>query len=314
AAEPCLDFARRRAGAALEAVALHGRAAADVAFGHRSGLRAVERGEDVLRLDVKAVDVVEVAVVGFRDDRQQPRLRVLLALDRPLDRRVADDADAVRVGDEDRPLEKPGLFDPGRAGHLAVAVHREPAGEHLILRRLAARQDGGDAGTNRPAPDLQRPVAGDERGDADLDAGNVGNRVERPRRAVKRDAEIARAGLALRARFRGYERGRYRKTENRGEVLEPHRAASGDGDHEVTKTRRYTKKEIYLLSRRGRTRSRAPGRGSRPGCRRRRSASCRAQSWSALCRSLRVWRRAPWQSRSSGGWWRGRTRRDARRA
>ena len=54
-------------------------------------------------LDVEAVDVVEAAVVGLGDDGQPPRLQPG-PRDLPLQDGVADDADAVRVGDRDRAL------------------------------------------------------------------------------------------------------------------------------------------------------------------------------------------------------------------
>ena len=69
----------------------------------------------------------------------------------------------------------------------------QPANDGLAIESLAARQDRGDAGAHRP---LARRVSGalarDDRGVADLDAGDVGDGVERPGRAVERHAEIAR--------------------------------------------------------------------------------------------------------------------------
>src|SRR5205823_2902231 len=66
--------ARGGSSAALEAVAAHRCATADIAFSDRARARAVERFEDMLRLDMEAVDVVQTSVIGFGDDRQQPRL------------------------------------------------------------------------------------------------------------------------------------------------------------------------------------------------------------------------------------------------
>src|SRR5919202_6253 len=48
----------------------------DIPFGHRTALRGVEGGEDVLRLDVEAVDVVQEPVVGLGDHGQAPGLHV----------------------------------------------------------------------------------------------------------------------------------------------------------------------------------------------------------------------------------------------
>ena len=108
--------ARGGADAALELVADHPGAAADAALGDRAARGRVERGEDVLRPDVQAVDVVQPAVVGLGDDRQAPGRLVgrVAARDVVGDQRVADDADAVGVGDRDRRRQQPRLLDPGQ--------------------------------------------------------------------------------------------------------------------------------------------------------------------------------------------------------
>ena len=81
--------------------------------------------------DVKAVDVVQHPVVGLGHDRVgEEKLPAVANL--PVDRGIANHADAMGVREEDRALEESGLADPGRAGHLAVAVQRKPGGEHRI--------------------------------------------------------------------------------------------------------------------------------------------------------------------------------------
>src|SRR5690606_24936501 len=105
--------------------------------------------------------------------------------------RVAHDADAVRVGDRDRTLEKTALLDPRRAGHLAVAVQREPPGEDRIGIRLSARVDDGDAGADGAPSHHELAFARDERRVADLDARDIGDGIAGARRAVERDAEVA---------------------------------------------------------------------------------------------------------------------------
>ena len=50
---------------------------------------------------------------------------------------------------------------------------------------------------------LLRALAADDRRDADLDAADVGDRVERPGGAVERDPEIARTWTVLGGRERG---------------------------------------------------------------------------------------------------------------
>jgi hypothetical protein len=146
----------------------------------------------VLGLHVEPVDVVEGAVPGLGDDRQRPGLERLLVFDRPGDCRVADDTDAVGIGDEDGAFHEAPFLDPGGPGHLAVAILREPAGEDRVVRFLAARQD-----RRHPGPD---GVALDERRVADLDTADVSDRVQRAGRPVEVDAEIPRARARLQGR------------------------------------------------------------------------------------------------------------------
>jgi hypothetical protein len=107
----------------------------------------------------------------------------------------------VRVGDHDRTFDEAGLLDPGRAGHLAVAVERVPAAEHRGIQ-LAARQDGGHAGAHRTLAHLEPACAGDQGGEADRHPGDIGNGIERPGLTVERDAQMARAGSLSARRFR----------------------------------------------------------------------------------------------------------------
>ena len=66
-----VDAPRGRADAALELVAGHARAAADIALGDRARLRRRRAPRSTCSgLHVKAVDVVQVAVPGLGDDRQ----------------------------------------------------------------------------------------------------------------------------------------------------------------------------------------------------------------------------------------------------
>ncbi len=189
---PVVDVNHARTGprAALEFVADHAGPSADIALRNRSAARAVESGEDVLRPNMEAVDVVELAVPRLGNDRQRPPIsgRIGFPLsDAPLNCSVAHDADAVRVGDQHGPFEKSGFIDPVRPCHFAVAIEAEHAGEYgLIPARFAARENGGDPGANG--------VALDQRRIADCDAGHIGDRVERAGRTVERYAQIARAG------------------------------------------------------------------------------------------------------------------------
>ena len=188
--------ARRRADAAFEAVTHHARAAPDTALRHRTTARSVERGNGMLARHVKPVQVVEPSVERLRHHRQTPRLQPGSRHLPPQDR-IAHDPDAVRVGDRDRSLEDPALVQPRRAGHLAVAVQREPRAEHRVRAALSARMHHGHARAHRPLPHDERAAASDQRRVTDLYTGDVGNGIEHAWRAAdqRRDAELARAGL-----------------------------------------------------------------------------------------------------------------------
>jgi len=72
-----------------------------------------------------------------------------------------------------------------------------PGGENATGEVPSPRQDRRDAGPDRALADDELALAPDQRDVADLDAGDVGDRVERPRGARKRDAEVARPGLRV---------------------------------------------------------------------------------------------------------------------
>jgi hypothetical protein len=153
----------------------------------------------VLLPDVHAVDVVEIAVPGLGHDREAAVEHLADPGAAPLDDRVPHHTHAVGVGDDDRVEQQAVVVDPGRAGHLAVAVQVEPAGEHRREVAGAARKHRGD-----PGPDVAPP---DQGGVADRHAGDVGNGVERSRLPLERNAHISGAlGAALR-RQRGGEEG-----------------------------------------------------------------------------------------------------------
>src|SRR5207245_3761691 len=82
-----------------------------------------------------------------------------------------------------------------RSGHLAIAVEVEPAGEYGVPRIFPAWQDRGHSGAHWADANLQRAVTGYQRCVADLDTFNVCNCIQRPRLAVKGNAQIAGTGL-----------------------------------------------------------------------------------------------------------------------
>ncbi len=103
----------------------------------------------------------------------------------------------MRVGDHHRPVEKARILEPGGAGHLAIAVEREPSGEDGIVVCFAAGKNGGDSGAHRAFADYELALARDERGVSDFNAFDVGDGVVRAGSAVEGNSQTARARLGL---------------------------------------------------------------------------------------------------------------------
>src|SRR5882762_6974248 len=195
-----IEHARGSSDSSFEFVANHAGAAAYAAFFDRAAVRGIESVENVLGFYVESVDVVEIAVPGFGHHGQRPPVAFhvgLAALDFPGDYGVTNHADAVRVGDQDGTVEEAGVFEPGCAGHLAVAVEREPGAEDGVVGILAAGMNSGDAGADGAFSYLELAVAGDERGVSDFYAVDVGDGVILPGVAVEGDAKVAGSGLGL---------------------------------------------------------------------------------------------------------------------
>ena len=103
-------------------------------------------------------------------------------------------ADGKGVGDGDRAGEPAGVAYPVRAGHFAVAVEGvDPRPNGVNESGSRTRQNGRHAGADGSRVILQR-------GEADRDACNVGDGIERAGLACKGQAEAAGTGLAIRRR------------------------------------------------------------------------------------------------------------------
>ena len=147
----------------------------------------------MLARDVQAADVVEAAVVGLADERvDRAHLLVARLRERVAHDRIHRRADAERVGQDDRRLDRAELVDLRRAGELAERVADEHRPGHLVLKDVAAvRHDRGDAGAHAVALDDGRVP--------DAHARHVGDRVQRARLVhTRRDAQVARPRPRLR--------------------------------------------------------------------------------------------------------------------
>ena len=88
-------------------------------------MRAVESMPDILRLNMKAIDVVKPAVPRLSNYRQTPPVAGLIGcavINPPGNDCVARHSNAMCVCDDDRPFEKSALINPRCASHFAVAI------------------------------------------------------------------------------------------------------------------------------------------------------------------------------------------------
>jgi hypothetical protein len=76
------------------------------------------------------------------------------------------------------------------AGHFTIAIHAEPGGKHRI-EALAPRQNSRHTSANWPLANIQRPIAANNGGVANLDTSDIGDCVERPWCAIEGQANIA---------------------------------------------------------------------------------------------------------------------------
>jgi hypothetical protein len=114
----------------------------------------------------------------------------------PTDHGIVNRADRMRVGQGNRTRERPGFLDPGRAGHFTATVQGKPGGGHDPFSQGSAglsisRPDGRHTGPNR-----MLTITGNQRGHADLNAGNIGDRIERSSHARKGNAKVTGSRFA----------------------------------------------------------------------------------------------------------------------
>ena len=133
----------------------------------------------MLLADVEAGDVIQSRIRRFTNHRLVPRDAHLELLVEPGEDSIPHRADAVGVGDRDRPAQYSALLDPGRSGQIAESIAGVVARENRVPF-LPAGQDDRDAGPNRLAA-----FSADDGGFPDLDAGNIGDGVEGSRGALE---------------------------------------------------------------------------------------------------------------------------------
>jgi hypothetical protein len=135
----------------------------------------------MLGADMKAVDVVQGAVVGLTHHGQCPdRVAHPVRSGAPLDDRVVHDTDAVGVRDADRSGKHAVLADPLKPRQLSVAVEPMRPGEYRFGPDVTVMRDHhGHAGADGAFTDAERSVPAHERRVPDANAAHVGDRVQR---------------------------------------------------------------------------------------------------------------------------------------
>ncbi len=88
---------------------------------------------------MKPIDVVQKAIIRFRDDRvrekaarKDVRSRTALFLDQPTEKAVTHHSDTVSIGDQDRTVGESGLLEPRGSSHLSVPILGKPAAENRV--------------------------------------------------------------------------------------------------------------------------------------------------------------------------------------
>src|SRR5262249_10293014 len=140
----------------LEAVRPHPCAPTHIAFGDRPGTCRFQRLKNMLFLDVKAINVVEKSVVSLGYQWQTRISGIAFAkssLDVPFNHSVSHHSDAMGVRNQNWSAQATRLFEPGRSGHLSVAVHAVPRSEYPAAKLFALRQNRGDPRSDGPLTD-----------------------------------------------------------------------------------------------------------------------------------------------------------------
>ncbi|MNL10457.1 hypothetical protein D3C87_1312560 [compost metagenome] len=182
---------RGGADAALELMADHAAATADIALRHRAAPGTAHSFGDVLGFHMKAVDVVEQAVIRFQHHRHVPVepavSGLLLAVHG--DQRIAHHAQAVGVGEGNRAGQQTRFTNPLQPRGVAIAIEHMDSGEtRLLAGGTRTRFDDGDAGQ-----DVATFVGTTSHiAVADPNAGHVGDGIERAGlQLAKLDVEVA---------------------------------------------------------------------------------------------------------------------------
>ena len=103
----------------------------------------------------------------------------------------------MRIVYPDGAFEKTGFLHPGGTRHFAVSVLREPSGVNRIRIGAATRKDHSHTSADRTLANGQLTFTADQGCIAYFHPFDVGDCIQRTRRAVERYAECPGAGRRL---------------------------------------------------------------------------------------------------------------------
>jgi hypothetical protein len=146
----------------------------------------------------ESISVVQIAIPGFRDYRQTEMDRGFVVWDtfyQPINQRVSNHADAVRVGDRDWTFQSCG------ARHFSISVKRKPGPEDAVMRVFAARQNYSYSRSNGALANDELSFACDKRRMPDFYTFDIGDCIKRTGRSIKWNTQVTSPGLADAAAF-----------------------------------------------------------------------------------------------------------------
>ena len=119
------------------------------------------------------------------------------SLDVPFNYSVSHHSDAVGVRNQNRSAQATRLFEPGRSGHLPVAVHAVPRSEYPTAKLFALRQNCGNPRSDGPLTDHQFPITRDQSCVTDRHALHIRDAIQRSRIPFEGNSQISRTSLGL---------------------------------------------------------------------------------------------------------------------
>src|SRR5262245_31754652 len=106
----------------------------------------------MLLRNMKPVNVIQIAIVGFGDYWEREALKEFPERHLPLDYSISNNADTMGVSDQNWTFQKARFLYPGRSCHFSVTVESKPSCESRGPGSLAARKNRRNSRSNDIRP------------------------------------------------------------------------------------------------------------------------------------------------------------------